>query len=199
MARISSDLRMAAVAGGAPADVLQQVNRSMLARSQYESFVTVIYMTLDVKTHQVVIANAGHEPVLVRHRRGEVERIDGTDPALGIFEDARYHNRELQLQAPDALVLCTDGIVEATSPGGEQFGFDRLIAAIDRGGARAEELTARVLSAVGEHVGDAPAYDDLTLLTCSTFDGDEDALKSAIPAPVHPRRLTGELQTSAVT
>jgi serine phosphatase RsbU (regulator of sigma subunit)/pSer/pThr/pTyr-binding forkhead associated (FHA) protein len=193
MARISSDLRAAAAAHSDPAEVLAQVNRAVLARKQFDTFVTVVYLTLDTQTRQLVLANAGHEPPLLRHGDGEVERLAGTGSALGIFEDARYRSHALSLHPRDALVLCTDGIVEAMDAKGEQFGFERLTRAVEPGSGRAEDLAARVVRELRQHVGKAPAYDDLTLLVCSTVDGEEEAA-----VPRRPRGDT-DSQTIALT
>src|SRR5260370_31459160 len=68
MARISSDLRVAALAEGSPSLALARVNRQVLERRQPEIFVTGLYLSLDVRTHELLIANAGHLPPFVRRR-----------------------------------------------------------------------------------------------------------------------------------
>src|SRR5262249_29948038 len=62
MARISSDLRIAASAATEPGKALASVNNSVLARQQHDIFFTGIYLTVDIVTGEVVIANAGHPP-----------------------------------------------------------------------------------------------------------------------------------------
>jgi serine phosphatase RsbU (regulator of sigma subunit) len=167
MARISSDLRLAASAEPDPARVLALVNHIVLDRRQSDSFVTAIYATLDVKTFELTLANAGHPPPLIRRGSGEVERVDeGTGTAIGIFEETEYEQTRRVLQPGDTMLLCTDGLVEATSAGGEQFGLERLEESMRRGDSSPALLVQRLLGDVRAHVGEASQYDDLTLLVC---------------------------------
>jgi serine phosphatase RsbU (regulator of sigma subunit) len=166
MARISSDLRVAALAEKDPARALARVNQTVLERKQHDIFVTGIYLTLDVKTRQITLANAGHLPPFIRHQaRGELERVEGgSGTAIGIFDEAVYEQSVLQLHPGDTLVLCTDGVLEATDELGEQFGFDRLELSLSSGSSRPRDLAERLQRDLREHVRDAPQYDDLTLI-----------------------------------
>ncbi len=169
MARISSDLRLAAAAVSDPAKALEHVNRIVLERKQHDIFVTCVYLTLNTKSHAVTLANAGHLPPLIRRRGGKpaaVERLEGAGTAIGIFDDAEYEKIEFKLEPGDALVLCTDGVLEATSPRGEQFGFERMEACMRRASGSAADTTEQIQKALRAHVGEAPQYDDLTLIVC---------------------------------
>ncbi|MDB4965980.1 MAG: hypothetical protein JWN44_1669 [Myxococcales bacterium] len=166
MARISSDLRVAALAESSPARAISRVNQAVLERKQHDIFVTGIYLTLDVKTRQMTLANAGHLPPFIRHKtRGELERVEGgSGTAIGIFDEAIYEQTVLQLEPGDTLVLCTDGVLEATDELGEQFGFERLELSLSSGSSRPKDVAERLQRDVREHVGDAAQYDDLTLI-----------------------------------
>lgn len=169
MARITSDLRLAALAEASPADVVARVNKSVLERKQHEVFVTGIYLTLDVYTHEIVMANAGHLPPLVRRRgRGVIQPVEeGTGTAIGFFEEATYEQVSFTLEPGDTLVLCTDGVLEATDVHGVQFGVERFEGSIANGEWTARGVAERLLDDLRTHVGDAPQYDDLTLIVCS--------------------------------
>lgn len=169
MARITSDLRLAALAEPSAADVMARVNKSVLERKQHEVFVTGIYMTLDVVSHEVVMANAGHLPPLVRRRgRGVIQPVEeGTGTAIGFFDEATYEQVSFILEPGDTLVLCTDGVLEATDVHGVQFGVERFEASIAGGEWTAHGVSERLLNDLRTHVGDAPQYDDLTLIVCS--------------------------------
>ena len=173
MARITSDLRIAARAETEPARVLAAVNRVVLERQQHDTFVTGVFLTLDTRTNEMTLANAGHPPPYIRRRAGNVlERIDGaTSTAIGIDESSEYDQARISLAAGDTFVLVTDGIIEAMAPTGEQFGFERLERSLAAGTGRAPDLALQLLADVRRHVGEAAQNDDLTLIVCGLSDG----------------------------
>jgi phosphoserine phosphatase RsbU/P len=188
MARISSDLRVAALAEPSPARAISRVNQAVLERKQHDIFVTGIYLTLDTKTKTVTLANAGHLPPFVRRKaRGELVRVEGGEgTAIGIFDEAVYEQATVQLEPGDTLVLCTDGILEATDELGEQFGFERLELSLSAGASRPKDVAERLQRDLREHVGDAPQYDDVTLILVGV---------EADPAPARVRRRDEPTQT----
>lgn len=188
MARISSDLRVAALAEPSPARAISRVNQAVLERKQHDIFVTGIYLSLDVKTRQLTLANAGHLPPFVRRKtRGELVRVEGgSGTAIGIFDEAVYEQTTIQLEPGDTLVLCTDGILEATDELGEQFGFERLELSLSSGTSRPKDVADRLQRDLREHVGDAAQYDDVTMILLGV---------AADPAPARLRRRDEPTQT----
>ena len=188
MARISSDLRVAALAESSPARAISRVNQAVLERKQHDIFVTGIYLSLDVKTKQLTLANAGHLPPFVRRKtRGELVRVEGgSGTAIGIFDEAVYEQTVVQLEPGDTLVLCTDGILEATDELGEQFGFERLELSLSSGTSRPKDVADRLQRDLREHVGDAAQYDDVTMILLGV---------AADPAPARLRRRDEPTQT----
>lgn len=188
MARISSDLRVAALAEPSPARAISRVNQAVLERKQHDIFVTGIYLTLDVPTRQVLLANAGHLPPFIRHRtRGELERVEGgSGTAIGIFDEAAYEQTALALAPGDTLVLCTDGVLEATDDGGEQFGFERLELSLSSGSSRPKDVAERLQRDLREHVADAPQYDDLTLIVLGVTE-DASRVRARRDEPTEPK------------
>lgn len=168
MARVSSDLRTAMLTERGPAGALARVNRELVGRGQHDIFVTVVALSLHVPTRTITLANAGHLPPYIRRaEEGELVRVDdATSCPLGLFDVIEYEQADVRLLPGDTLVLTTDGVQEATSERGEQFGFGRVETALAHGGSTPEEIAARLLGALRAHVGAAPQYDDLTLLLC---------------------------------
>ncbi|HTJ83788.1 MAG TPA: SpoIIE family protein phosphatase [Polyangiaceae bacterium] len=173
MARVSSDLRTALLTEKGPAAALSRVNRELVQRGQHDIFVTAVAMILDPDTGEVTLSNAGHMPPYVRHRDlGSYERIDrGASSPLGLFVEIPYEAVSVSLAEGDTLVLSTDGIHEATSERGQQLGFEGFEAALARGTSHPKNLAESILSAVRAHVGQAPQYDDLTLVLCGVGAG----------------------------
>ncbi len=168
MARMSSDLRAAALAEGEPSRALERLNRSLLAHGQLDVFITGVCLVIDVTTGQVKLSNAGHLPPLVRREPdGAIEPIlGGAGTAIGFFDDEEFPQVQFELEPGDAIVLCTDGILEATSSQGEHFGFDRIQASLAAAGASAQEIATRMMVDVRSHGQGVAQYDDITLLVC---------------------------------
>src|SRR4029079_8434376 len=78
--------------------------------------------------------------------------------------EAVYEETRIELGPGDTLVLCTDGVLEATDELGEQFGFERLELSLSSGASRPKDVADRLQRDLREHVGDAPQYDDVTLI-----------------------------------
>jgi len=108
------------------------------------------------------IANAGHCPPLIV-RAGRIERVGSTGPILGAFPEAQWKTYETRLAPGDALVLYSDGVLEAQSPDGDDFGIGRIEEALHGAPASAGQIADGILSAVNLHSGNV-RQDDLTLV-----------------------------------
>jgi sigma-B regulation protein RsbU (phosphoserine phosphatase) len=84
----------------------------------------------DPATRKLLYVNAGHNPPIVRRAGGAPEMLEAGGLPLGIDADAIYQTGEVVLQPGDALVLYTDGVVEAFNDEGEEFGNPRWLEAI---------------------------------------------------------------------
>ena len=109
----------------------------------------------------LVVANAGHCPPIIVRRDGSTDLVDSTGPVVGILPTARWHSSVRLLGRGETLVLYSDGVIEAESPAGCQFGVDGLLRVTGNGSARGTAET--IVSAVDAHAGGKRA-DDLTLV-----------------------------------
>ncbi len=187
MARMASELRVAALAEREPARVMARVNRALIEMGHSDMFVTAVYAVLDPLRRRLVWANAGHLPPYLRRAQGpgKVERLEEVvSLALGILLDARYDEDFVELEPNDSVVLFTDGVVEAKNKQGEEFGFDRLSSAIIHSAA-AGDILGRVLDEVAQHVGGEPPYDDLTIVTIG-YPGSTDSWHADLTRRVLP-------------
>lgn len=106
----------------------------------------------------LVVANAGHPaPVIVR-RDGSTDLVDSTGPVVGILPAPRWRSSIRQFGRGDTLVLYSDGVIEAESPDGAEFGIEGL----QRVAARTPNADA-IVAAVDAHAG-GKRIDDLTLV-----------------------------------
>ncbi len=111
--------------GGCPHEQVAAADQQLLQQFGGAQFVTALAMRLDFTDGQLEIVNAGHpQPWRVREGQAEPLELDAQLPA-GLFESTTYRTQTVQLKAGDRLVLVTDGVLEAGTPGPE-FGEDRL-------------------------------------------------------------------------
>lgn len=190
MARISSELRVAALAHVDPVEVLTVMNRMTLGRGQAELFFTAIYFTLDVKTGDVVLANAGHPSPFLCRADGVLQPVTaGAGCAVGILDDPMFSSTSFNLAHGDTLVLYTDGVIEASDARGNLFGDARLQTALYGGlGSRPHVIAENILQHVEHHAADGPVNDDLTLFICQRSRSKEQTMQprrrsSNFPAP----------------
>jgi len=108
-------------------DVLREVNKHITRLQKTTQFVTVLYGILDLETRVFSFARAGHEPPLILHANGEVERVPhSAGMALGLWPEITLDERTVELLPGDTLLLYTDGMTDCRNPKGEPFGLERI-------------------------------------------------------------------------
>jgi steroid delta-isomerase-like uncharacterized protein len=147
-----------------PGEVLEQVNETLWARIPANMFVTCFYAILEPGSGSLTYANAGHDlPYL--HRSGGSEELRARGMPLGLMPGMDYEENETVLDAGEAALFYSDGLVEAHSPEGEMFGFPRLRELIGEHGAE-ESLGDVLMDKLYSFVGEGwEQEDDITLLT----------------------------------
>ncbi len=145
--------------------VMRKVNSLLHESTDRDKFVTAFYGVLDFRNRVLIFSNAGHNPPILRHRDGSLEYLIDGGLALGVMPDSLYEERPIALRPGDVLVLYTDGVSEAESPSGEQFGSGRIEEIMGRFAHRsAQEILDGVIEAVRQFAGERGQNDDLTLL-----------------------------------
>jgi serine phosphatase RsbU (regulator of sigma subunit) len=159
-------LRLAAQSSSSPGEMLQRVNETLFPYIPPNMFVTCFYCILDPKSGTLSYANAGHDlPYL--HRDGAAEELRATGMPLGLMPGMRYEEKETILEAGEAALLYSDGLVEAHDPKGEMFGFPRLRALVAEHADQEERpLGDFLMEELYTFVGEGwEQEDDITLLT----------------------------------
>jgi len=147
--------------------VLETINARLIQDTNGETFVTLFYGVLDLRSGKLWYANAGHNPpCVIRHdRRRRPRLLKRTGIVLGMFEDQRWGRRSLTLEEGDLLVVYSDGLTEAMDAQQDQWGEQRLLQATRHHlEIPLEELQGRVLAQVHDFMGDVPQHDDITLM-----------------------------------
>ncbi len=140
-----------------PAAMLVALNDALLQQRAERRFLTAVYLLFSVVDDgiEIQLARAGHPPPVLLRADGSVSLLEEpTGMLLGVFEGATVDDGVVHLAPGDALVLYTDGVVEARSETKEQWGFDRLLELVAAcAGRTADGIARRVELAVTDFVG----------------------------------------------
>jgi serine phosphatase RsbU (regulator of sigma subunit)/putative methionine-R-sulfoxide reductase with GAF domain len=166
MAMARSLVRAAALDGSPPATALQRANRWISRDSESGMFVTLFYGQLSPQDGHLQFSNAGHNPPLIyRAAGGTFEELRLPGMALGVLEELTLNHGTAVLEPGDLLICYTDGVTEAVDDRLRQFEVDGIKAVVQAyRHAGAGQIVQAILAAVDRHVGDQPAFDDVTLL-----------------------------------
>jgi sigma-B regulation protein RsbU (phosphoserine phosphatase) len=129
---------------------------------------TMIYGLLNIRSYQLRFTVAGHPAPILFRDGSPPERLDAAGMAIGMFDEAEFEESVIQLESGDRLYLHSDGLTEEMNAQDEEFGDDRLLAAIadSQGISLQGSVESRVQQVVawrgGEHL-----RDDVSLLAVS--------------------------------
>lgn len=160
-------IKSAAQTGLSPAAVLKKVNKQLCESNEAGMFVTVWLGILDIRTGVLRCANAGHEYPALRRCGGEFELYqDAHGFVLAGMENTVYKEYELCLLAGDAIFVYTDGVPEAADAEHELYGTERMLQALNRKKKiSGKALLDAVKNDIDQFVGQAPQFDDITMLS----------------------------------
>jgi phosphoserine phosphatase RsbU/P len=165
MSNLQAAVRAFAADAADPAAICASVNRLLCRHMVSGRFVTFCFAWLDPSGRSLAYANAGHNPPLLVHADGCVERLAEAGVVMGIFPDASYATASRPLNPGDRLLFFTDGVTEARNGNGDEFGDERLAAAARSGPTgTADALHQHLVSTVEAFTG-GTFDDDATLIT----------------------------------
>jgi serine phosphatase RsbU (regulator of sigma subunit) len=152
--------------------VLRKVNSLLHESLEGNRFVTAFYGVLDIRNRVLIYSNGGHNPPLLRRANGTIEYLTEGGMALGVLTDSVYADCPVHLGPGDLIVMFTDGVSEAESPSGEQFGQLRIEECVERlVGRSSQEIVDGLVQAVLDWTGERGPNDDLTLVVLKTLGG----------------------------
>ena len=165
MANLHAALRTALAFQPEPSEAMRHISRHLHEHMPAGTFVTMVLGLLDAGTGRLEVLNAGHILPLVVGPSATVSPLgEPRNLPLGLV-DADFVQEAVTLDRGAALVLVTDGVTEARSPGGEEFGSQRLMDVLHgRPFAGSQDLVHAVTQAVSAFRGPLPPHDDLTVL-----------------------------------
>jgi sigma-B regulation protein RsbU (phosphoserine phosphatase) len=151
----------------APAKTISRVNLALYRRGIESRFVTLMYGALQADG-RLTYCNAGHNPPLVISQAGgspTIRRLERGGPIVGLFEGATFEEETVRLAPGDWLIVFSDGISEALSAGGDEYGDDRIIAVVNNNPqVEPQQLLEALFLDVREFAKGAAQSDDITAM-----------------------------------
>lgn len=172
MVHARAAVRTAVQYSDTPAQAIFEANKLVYPESKQGHFVTLFYARLDTTSGRLTYVNAGHNPPLLFDAgERQFRSLTLTGYPLGLIDDEAYGEGQATMDQGDVLVMYTDGLTEAVGDKGEDFGEARLRELVRRQADRpAAELAGVIAKALQDYVGDAPPFDDVTLLVVKAED-----------------------------
>lgn len=146
---------------------LEKLNTRLFRGTDPAHFLTMAVTVLDRRTHVCEYGNAGHTALLLKQPDGTTLRINPEGPALGLLPaefGVGFETLSFCFHPGTSLVLFTDGITEALSDDGEEFGLERLHQLVAETDQHPGQVADVVVDSVREFVGDTAQFDDQTML-----------------------------------
>jgi PAS domain S-box-containing protein len=151
-ARLRYELRALLEADPDPGRVLETFNQKVFAEFAEDEYATLLVLVLDPATGAMGWSSAGHPPPVATDPAPNVLDFAGSLP-VGLFPQTRYDTHRLTLPPGHFLMLYTDGVVEARSPDGDEFGTAGLLAALPPAPGVAVDVAEVILKEVQRHTG----------------------------------------------
>ena len=145
--------------------ICRKVNSLIYESVERGNYVTAVYGVLDSKNDIFTFSNCGHNRPILLRRDDRVEFLSEGGLALGIVAQTEYEERPLFLQSGDLILFFTDGVTEARSAAGEEFGQERLIGIMREFREKtSEEIIQKVYDEVKNFSSESHIFDDLTMI-----------------------------------
>lgn len=130
-----------------------------------EQWISCCYVQFFPNERQIRFATAGHlPPILYSAQEKKFLPMAEGDTILGVLPDVTFSEERVSLHAGDWVVLCTDGLYEA-SRSGRQFGVERIKEIIRRNTSKsAKQMLAAMIASVKKFVAPNPLKDDVTVV-----------------------------------
>lgn len=169
MMRSMLNIKLTALNGGAPSDILARVNNDLCQNNAEQMFVTAWLGILDITTGIMKCTNAGHVNPIIKKAKAEGAHYEIINDehcfVLAGMEDMEYSDYEIQLENGDMIFLYSDGLTESVNEKEELYGEERLIATLNGyTGDQVAEVINTVKRSVENYYGEIQQVDDLTML-----------------------------------
>jgi serine phosphatase RsbU (regulator of sigma subunit) len=169
MAKFSGDTRACILTENDAASTATRLNNLLCAAGIEDKFVTLSLSVLDAPARKLTLVSAGHTPVIIRRSDGRAEEVgqEASGVPLGIMEDSVYRQADTHLDEGDVVVIYSDGVTDARSPGDELYDSKdnhRLLKRVAQVSGGPASVGRAILQDIREFSADHPQADDITLV-----------------------------------
>jgi sigma-B regulation protein RsbU (phosphoserine phosphatase) len=165
---VKSSFRSCSRDGFDPRAVVERIWSGILT-FRANRFVTLFCGRIDPETGSLEYVNAGHPPPILWSEGGTLELLDPSGPLVSpVWDSPRWERRTRDFSAGHHLLAYTDGVTEAPGPT-DQFGAERVQAAVERTRGGGDALLDSVMQDVEEFMQGRKIDDDLTMMTVANL------------------------------
>lgn len=148
-----------------PAEIFSRVNNILYGESTFGMFVTATLLVFDLEKKTLTFSNAGHLPTLVYSKEGKLTELKGGKSLpLGILQNTKFEESVVPLNSDDLYILYTDGVTEARSEHNQDYGSERLMAALRKAPHSPVKIVDTIYNEVKKFTGNAEQNDDITVM-----------------------------------
>ena len=168
MAEVKGIFKSLSRVAASPRDLLLRANQALSDSLERKAFISLIYAVFDMSRSRVVLARAGHCP-MIHISGGEAEMVKPTGLGLGLTHESVFEEvtqeTTIGLKKGDVCVFYTDGLSESRNAEGEEFGYDRIVnVALNMKGKSSETIKDAILREIRNYTGNSTYGDDMTLV-----------------------------------
>ena len=155
-----------AATNDSPSQTITRVNLALYRRGIESRFVTLMYGAMN-PDGRLTYCNAGHNPPLIISPGSstQVRRLECGGPIVGLFDAATFEEETVTLQPGDWLIVFSDGVSEAMSASGDEYGENRIVTVVEHHKElQPRQLLEAMFADVREFTRGAPQSDDITAM-----------------------------------
>ncbi len=153
--------------GGTPGEILTSICPHICQNNSSMMFVTVWLGILDLASGLLKYSCAGHEPPAVKNGNAPYILMNDEEHGMimGLKEDEKYKDSEIQLAPGSVVFIYTDGVTDAQNPSEEMYGIDRMLSCLNQSaGDIPQDIIKKMYSDIEDYVGSSEQSDDIAML-----------------------------------
>ena len=145
--------------------VARTANELLWATTPSNRYATAFLLIYHAETGACRWINAGHNDGILIRANGDVEMLTCSGLALGLFPNRDYEESTFELSDGDLLAIYSDGVPDAQNEAEDEYSTERLVAVLKKHTALpSKQVVDEVFSDLDVFVGNAPQFDDITML-----------------------------------